>query len=371
MSAQAPAKRRLGDVCLVRKGTIITEKQSSPGQVPVVAGGTKPAYFHNASNRGPGAVTISASGYAGYVSYWQVPIWASDCITVEPMEPGTADPSYLFHQLKYLEPTVLTSLQRGAAQKHVYAKDIQEIELPLPTIEEQRRIASILDAADALRTKRRQALEKLESLTQSIFIDMFGDPVVNSREWPLADLQDLGTLDRGVSKHRPRNDPSLLGGAWPLIQTGEVAGSGGYIDRFESTYSDLGLAQSRLWPAGTLCITIAANIAKTGILQFEACFPDSVVGFTATDRGTIEYVRSVLNFLQPALEKQAPESAQKNINLKVLRELKVPVPPNDLRAKFAERVDAVNDEVKAMTTQIRLVDRLFASLQHSAFRGEL
>ena len=265
-----------------------------------------------------------------------------------------------------------SKLRGSTARRRSLPRDLfLSMPIPLPPIEEQRRIAAVLDAADALRAKRRQALSKLDTLTQAIFIDMFGDPVVNSRGWPLADLQELGSLDRGVSKHRPRNDPKLLGGRWPLLQTGDVAASGGYIDRYESTYSDLGVAQSRLWPVGTLCITIAANIAKTGILQFDACFPDSVVGFSAVDSGTVEYVRSILNFLQPTLEKQAPESAQKNINLKVLRELRVPHPPAELRAEFARRVRLVNGDVRNMKGQLRALDAMAASLQHRAFRGEL
>ncbi|HRA89425.1 MAG TPA: hypothetical protein PK992_15175, partial [Planctomycetaceae bacterium] len=87
----------------------------------------------------------------------------------------------------------------------------------------------------------------------------------------------------------------------------------------ERDVDDIGLRQSKMWPAGTLCITIAANIAKTGILTFDACFPDSVVGFRADDPATVEYVRVWLSFLQKALEDSAPESAQKNINLAILR----------------------------------------------------
>ena len=147
------------------------------------------------------------------------------------------------------------------------------VELPLPPLAEQKRIAAILDAADALRAKRRAALAQLDALAQSTFLEMFGDPVTNPKGWEVVPLGSLGTLDRGVSKHRPRNEPSLLGGPYPLVQTGDVSNSGGYIRRYSSTYSELGLKQSKLWPSGTLCITIAANIANTGILTFDACFP--------------------------------------------------------------------------------------------------
>ena len=100
-------------------------------------------------------------------------------------------------------------------------------------------------------------------------------------EWPIQKISSLGEFDRGKSKHRPRDAAHLYGGSYPFIQTGDVTNSDGRITSFRQTYSEAGLAQSRLWPVGTLAITIAANIAETALLTFPACFPDSVVGFTA------------------------------------------------------------------------------------------
>lgn len=288
-------------------------------------------------------------------------------------DPNSVDPGYLIRFLK--SPRALAtypSLGKGSAERRrsISFARLTELMVPLPPLDEQRRIAAILDKADELRTKRREALAHLDALTQSIFHSMFGDPVTNPEKWPLAPLSSLGILDRGVSKHRPRNDPRLLGGQYPLVQTGDVAGAGAYLTRFSSTYSDLGLGQSRLWPRGTLCITIAANIAKTAILKIEACFPDSVVGFTA-DPATTEYVRVWLSFLQATLEARAPESAQKNINLAILRTLPVPVPPIELQQTFATRVAAV-ERLKEMHRKHQAeLDALFASLQHRAFKGEL
>ena len=249
--------------------------------------------------------------------------------------------------------------------------ELERIGVPLFALPEQRRIAEVLDRAEALRAKRRAALAQLDTLTQSIFLDLFGDPVVNPKHWPLKKFSEIGTLDRGVSKHRPRNSPELLGGKHPLVQTGEVANCDGYIRSYNSTYSDLGLRQSKMWPAGTLCITIAANIAKTGILTFDACFPDSVVGFRAEDAATVEFARTWLSFLQKTLEDNAPESAQKNINLAILRDLDVPLPPIELQLEFAHRIAAVDKLKSAHRASLAKLDALFASLQHRAFRGEL
>jgi restriction endonuclease S subunit len=96
--------------------------------------------------------------------------------------------------------------------------------------------------------------------------------------WQWVTLPEIGFLGRGKSKHRPRNAEFLYGGQYPFIQTGDIREADGIIKSFNQTYNDAGLAQSKLWPKGTLCITIAANIADTAILGIDACFPDSVVG---------------------------------------------------------------------------------------------
>ncbi|MCI0732087.1 MAG: hypothetical protein L0332_35930 [Chloroflexi bacterium] len=94
-------------------------------------------------------------------------------------------------------------------------------------------------------------------------------------------MNELGFVGRGKSKHRPRNEPSLYGGPYPLFQTGDIKAANLYLQDYNQTYNEKGLAQSKLWEPGTLCITIAANIAETAILGIRACFPDSVVGFIA------------------------------------------------------------------------------------------
>jgi type I restriction enzyme S subunit len=259
----------------------------------------------------------------------------------------------------------------GANLPRLSPKALAEFEIPLPPLAEQRRLAAILDHAETLRAKRRHALAQLDTLTQSLFLDLFGDPVINPRKWSIRKLADVGVLDRGISKHRPRNSPELLGGPYPLIQTGDVANCDRYIRSYDSTYSEIGLRQSRMWPAGTLCITIAANIAKTGILTFDACFPDSVVGFRPNALVTIEYVQLWLSFLQATLEANAPESAQKNINLAILRDLDIPVPPLPLQREFATQVSAVERLKASQRASLAKLDALFASLQHRAFRGEL
>ncbi len=246
--------------------------------------------------------------------------------------------NYLYYFLLSIKSNI-NEIGRGVAQNNINMTILKNIEIPLPPLEEQEKIAMVLDKVSELIEKREQQLAKLDELIKSRFVEMFGDPVTNSLNMPLLSLQELGKFGRGVSKHRPRNAPELLGGKYPLIQTGEIANAGLYINSFENTYSELGLKQSKIWQAGTLCITIAANIAKTAILTFDACFPDSVVGFTANKKSNNIFIHYWFSFFQQILEAQAPESAQKNINLKILSELKVITPPIEFQNQFAEFVE--------------------------------
>ncbi len=234
-------------------------------------------------------------------------------------------------------------------------KWLKEVNIPLPNADEQKKIVDTLDKISELISLRKEQLAKLDQLVKARFVEMFGDPVSNSYDLPEATLPDLGKFGRGVSKHRPRNDIRLLGGKYPLIQTGDVANAGLYITSYSNTYSELGLKQSKMWDKGTLCITIAANIAKTAILAFDACFPDSIVGFAANERTNNFFIHFWFSFFQAILESQAPESAQKNINLKILSELKVIVPPKKKQDEFASFVEIT---VKSKLTIQQSLDKL-------------
>ena len=196
---------------------------------------------------------------------------------------------------------------------------------------------------------------------------MFGDPVINEKDWDLKTLPELGEFGRGVSKHRPRNAPELLGGKYPLIQTGDVANANLYITDYESTYSEEGFKQSKMWKAGTLCITIAATIAKTAILTFDSCFPDSVVGFTPNEKTNSLFINYWFSFFQKILEEQAPAVAQKNINLQVLSELKIITPPISLQNDFATFVQQIDKSKFAVQKSLNKAETLYKSLMQEYF----
>lgn len=239
--------------------------------------------------------------------------------------------------------------------------------ISLPSLEVQKLIVDRLGRVSAVIASREKEVTLLDELVKARFIELFGDPVYNSKRLPIQRLCKLGSLDRGRSQHRPRNDPKLLNGPYPLIQTGEVASAGLYITKYKNTYSELGLRQSKMWSAGTLCITIAANIAQTAILTFDACFPDSVVGFLPNDSINAIYMHYWFGFFQKILEKQAPQVAQKNINLKILSELNVIVPTQEKQEQFVAFVEQTDKSKVAIQKALDEAQLLFGSLMQKYF----
>ncbi len=342
---------------------------------------------------------------------------------------NAVDPRYLYffvNRQRFINS--LLPLQRGNSPPAVLDNDIKAQPIPIAPLNEQRRIVARIDelfdeiaegeaaierARQGVDTWRRALLKaavtgeltrdwreanrpaetgadllariraEREALgarhsrkrrgTADLSLDTSDLPAL-PESWVWARLSELGTLGRGKSKHRPRDDPRLYGGEVPFVQTGVVAGAGDYIKAFHQTYSELGVAQSHIWPAGTLCITIAANIAKTAILAFEACFPDSVVGLLPDRAVDAYFIHMWMQTIQSRLEAFAPATAQKNINLEVLHNVAVPLPSTAEQLQIVDRFRGALDAARDCVETVNLDkdrDALRQSILKAAFEGRL
>ena len=175
--------------------------------------------------------------------------------------------------------------------------------------------------------------------------------------WEKKTLDQLGSISRGKSKHRPRNDPKLFGGQYPFIQTADVKNANFYITEYSDTYNETGLAQSKLWDVGTLCITIAANIADTGILGIPACFPDSVMGFIPYDVvSDVRFVKYCFDMLQRDCKQISQGTAQDNLSWQKLSTIEFPVPPIETQRRIADILSAYDDLIENNRKQIKLLE---------------
>lgn len=177
--------------------------------------------------------------------------------------------------------------------------------------------------------------------------------------WNEKRLDELGQVSRGKSRHRPRDAAHLYGGPYPFIQTGDVKHANLYITEYNQTYSEEGLAQSKLWPKGTLCITIAANIADTAILQFEACFPDSIIGFIPEkDKADAIFIKYLFDaLLQRRYKTFTQGAAQDNLSQSKLLSLKFPVPDIDEQKRIANFLMKYDQLIENNLRRISLLEK--------------
>jgi type I restriction enzyme S subunit len=181
--------------------------------------------------------------------------------------------------------------------------------------------------------------------------------------WQEVKIEDLGLLQRGRSRHRPRYAFHLYGGKYPFVQTGQIRESRKFINHYEQTYSEEGLKQSKLWPKGTLCITIAANIAELGILSFDACFPDSVLGFIPNEKKVeLNFIYYTLIHFQKELKHIGEGSVQDNINLGTFQNVLFPIPPLPEQKAIAEVLSALDDKIDLLHRQNKTLEQMAETL---------
>ncbi len=277
----------------------------------------------------------------------------------------------------------------GSTIPNVSLKTMREFRFPLPPLETQQRIVAkieeLFSELDKGVEELKKTQEQLKTYRQSVlkwaFEGRFTNENVKDGElpegWEIVTLKEVCEVKRGKSKHRPRNAVELYGGNYPFIQTGDIRNSnGGYIKNYSQTYSEIGLAQSKIWPKGTLCITIAANIGETAILDFDACFPDSVVGLLSNNEILFnKFLNYFFISFKQKLEELAPATAQKNINVDILEKVKISLPQISEQHQIVKEIESrlsVADKLEEqIKTSLQQAEALRQSILKKAFEGEL
>lgn len=303
--------------------------------------------------------------------------------------PDNLDKTFLYYFFESIRPEVIQKNRQGMTQVNLNTGIVSNFQVPIPPLPEQERIVSRieelfsdLEAGVAALERVRAGLKRYKASVLKAACE--GRLLEKGRKlgsdglpegWRWVKLEDVGHLGRGKSKHRPRNADFLYGGKYPFIQTGDIRHADGVITAYTQTYSDAGLAQSKLWEKGTLCITIAANIAETAILGVDACFPDSVVGFVPSDNVNVKFVEFYIRTIKDNLERYAPATAQKNINLDVLQKVEIILPPLEeqhrIVAEVERRLSVVGEIESAVEAGLLRASRLRQAILRSAFEGRL
>ena len=366
---------RLGDFVRVKTGKLDANASSGDGEYPFFTCSEQPLRIASFSYDCE-CVLVAGNGDLN-VKYYKGKFDAYQrTYIIESADAQALDVRFLFHFMSvYVEQ--LRAMSVGGVIKYIKLGYLTDAKIPLPPLAEQRRIAEVLDRAEALRAKRRAALAQLDSLTQSLFLDLFGDPATNPKGWPKATLGDVTEMVTGYpfrSEEYVTNGDSvrLCRGAnilpgrvdwsdlarWPKSKT-----TG--LDEFSLEAGDVVIAMDRPW------ISEGFKIAR---VQPEDC-PALLVQRVARLRGRKEMPNAFLFHLlnHPAFTRHCrpTETTIPHISPKDIRSFAFPVPPIALQREFARRVTAVEALKTAQRASLAELDALFATLQHRAFRGEL
>ena len=287
------------------------------------------------------------------------------------------DTKYLYYQLNRNEHFL--AFNNGENQTNLRKDDILACPLLKPSLEEQKRMVEELNLAfknlEKAQSNNEQNLNSANELFASYLQSVFEK---NGDSWDNKQLKDISLVfGRGKSKHRPRNWSGLFDGDYPFIQTGEVRNANKYVAEYTQTYNNVGLAQSKLWKKGTICITIAANIAETAILSFDACFPDSIIGLQVDPKkADLDFTYYLLQHFKTALQKLGKGSAQDNINLGTFENRLFPFPKSvNEQREIVKRLDSLRTESQKLTSlyqsKIDSIEELKFGILKRAFEKEL
>ena len=284
------------------------------------------------------------------------------------VDPDVADPRYVYWMLSStgFRRKLPRITKDSVNQSSFNISSFKKLQIPLPPLDEQKRIAEILDKADALRAKRRAALAQLDILTQSIFLDMFGDPATNPKEWPVAALRSLGRVTTGGTP--PSAKEGMFDGAIPFITPGDLESD----QPIKRTVTDAGAEASRTVDAGaTLVCCIGATIGKIGKSTVRSAFNQQINAVEWGERMHPEYGRAVMRFFKPTIIAWGSSTTLPILKKSSFERIEIPVPPVTDQQKFALRIERVERVRATHRVVLSTSNELFSALQVMAFRGGL
>ncbi len=260
----------------------------------------------------------------------------------------------------------ISGMGRHALVSNVALADLRALKIPRQTIEEQHRIAAILDQAETLRTQRRTALALLDSLTQSLFLDMFGDPATNSRKWPVKRLKDLGQVITGGTP--PSSKEGMFDGPIPFITPGDLESE----EPVRRSVTEAGAKEVNVVRAGaTLVCCIGATIGKVGMAQKDSAFNQQLNAVVWGSDISDNYGYEVMRFFKPTIISWGASTTLPILKKSSFEQIEIPVPPVPLQELFTDRLKHISNIKELHKSALLGFDNLFNALQSRAFAGEL
>ena len=281
-------------------------------------------------------------------------------------------PDFLFWWLKAQERHI-QSKGRGATFKEISKKIVEDLQIPFPPLAAQRRIAGILDTADALRAKRREALAQLDAILQSTFLDMFGDPVTNPMGWDTSALGEVGEVITGNTPSR--KCPDYYGDEIEWIKSDNINSPSVVLTEAEERLSAAGKAVARTSPKGSILVTCIAGspscIGNVAIADRKVAFNQQINALVPGRRIVLWFAFAMFWVGKRLVQSASTNSMKGMVSKSAFSAIQIPIPPAPLQNRFAAIAESVDQQRANQRAHLAELDTLFGSLQSRAFRGDL
>ena len=277
---------------------------------------------------------------------------------------------YLYHCMKWMAPKI-AELGNGATFKEVSKEVVSRVEIPLPPLLEQKRIAAILDKADVICRKRQTAIILADDFLRATFLDMFGDPITNPKGWDKAPIGNFCRIKRGAS---PRPIAKFLGGEVPWIKIGDGTKNDDiYISDTKDKIIQEGANKSvYLEPGSLIFANCGVSLGFARIIKMAGCIHDGWLSFDNFDHKINKiYLLNALNSITNHFRKIAPDGTQPNLNTSIMKNFQLPIPPRKSQDKYSNIVIKYQENKKGLMNILQESIALFNSISQRAFRGEL
>ena len=364
-------------LAVLQRGFDLPSSARTTGDVPIIGSNGIVGWHSEARVHGPGVVT-GRSGSIGESTYVEGDYWPlNTSLYVSHFHDNI--PRFVHYFIQWFD---LSRFASGVSVPTLNRNAVYGTEVKIPSPTEQEKIAAVLWKLQRAIATQHRLIAATRDLKQSAMHRLFtqglrGESLKETKigsmpeSWRIESFVNVARLERGRFTHRPRNEPRFYGGNTPFVQTGDVVRGQGQITTYTQTLNTDGVAISRVFPTGTILITIAANIGFTGILNFDSACPDSLVGITPRDFMSGQFLAYYLQLQQPEMDRQAPKGTQKNINLQFLEPWPVAVPGLEEQREIAAALTTIDRKLAHHQKKRAALNDLFQTLLHKLMTGEI
>jgi len=366
---------KLSTVLELVYGKSLPKRSRKAGPYPVYGSNGVVGYHSEAAVQGPGII-VGRKGSCGEVHYCGSDFWPIDTTYYVTLKENTnlRFVAYLLSSMGLSQMNSHSTIP-GLNRERVY-----QIPISLPPLTEQEKIAAVLLKIQRAIETHDKIIQSLHDLKKSTMEYVFTQGLRGEKtkmteigeipkSWEVVPLGQIASIERGKFTHRPRNDPDYYGGDIPFIQTGGVTQSNGRIRTYSQTLNERGLSISKIFPSGTILITIAANIGDTGILEFDSAFPDSIIGITPSIDVDNQYLEFYLRTQKRLMHQLAPKGTQMNINIEFLKPWPVKLAPSTEQKRITQVLRGVVEKQEIHESKKSALQNLFKTTLNKLMTG--